>query len=89
MTGFLFAKEIVSTYGAVQHAIAVAQRLEDEKHGAIALQLRMTDGWENRNAYRSKYKFWSEFNPDVIIQHHKILVMILNAVFNNAEAHRS
>lgn len=62
------AKEIISTYDAVQHGIAVAQQVENEKHGAIALQLKIFGGWENRNAYRPKYKYWTDFNPDVAIE---------------------
>ncbi len=59
------AKEIISTYDAVQHGIAVAAQQEGERYAAISLELQI-QGYDPY-VCRPKYRYWTEFCPDVAI----------------------
>jgi hypothetical protein len=59
------AQEICSTYDAVQHGIAVAAQQEGERYAAISLELQI-QGYDPY-VCRPKYRYWTEFCPDVAI----------------------
>ena len=59
------AKEICNTYDAVQRGIAVAAQQEGERYAAISLELQI-QGYDPY-VCRPKYRYWTEFCPDVAI----------------------